>query len=331
MTLVVDVELVVHGVFLQLGHEPRDVDYCHRNFSPLETAGGGRPLHRRFYQDAKKSISDADGPLGLGAVDRDAVLSLFDDLVSEIREVLDGLDDWGLSGERPSQYRHDVVVDEIVVPRLRSAGLAVLSEESGLVGDDDVVVVVDPVDGSTNGSRRIPWFATSLCAVDDHGPVAAVVANLASNRRYRAVRGEGFEVSEGRLLGTDYGRSPFGTTSCERLDEAIIGFSGLPPSHGGWNQFRAFGAAALDLCAVATGSLDGYVDVDRAHGVWDYLGGVLVCREAGGFAADSHGDELITLDPTHRRAPVAAATPELLDELLAMTAAWRSGGRGTGH
>ena len=44
----------------------------------------------------------------------------------------------------------------------------VLSEESGRTGvdDSDVVVVVDPLDGSTNAARGIPWFATSLCAVD---------------------------------------------------------------------------------------------------------------------------------------------------------------------
>ena len=254
-------------------------------------------------------------------MDRDALLDLFDRLVSEIRDSLSDLDDWGPSGDRSSQYRHDVVADEIVVPRLLGAGLRVLSEESGLVGEGEVTVVVDPVDGSTNGSRRIPWYATSLCAVDVDGPVVAVVANLASDHRYRASRGEGVDVL--RPGGRGYDRSSHGPSRCRRLDEAVIGFSGLPPGHGGWNQFRALGAAALDLCAVATGSLDGFVDIDRAHGVWDYLGGLLVCREAGAVITDGYGDELVTLDPSQRRAPVAAATPELLADLLAMAAGWR--------
>ncbi len=291
-------------------------------------------------------------------VDRDALLALFDELVTEIRQSLSGLDDWGPSGERASQYRHDIVADNIVVPRLRSAGLRVLSEESGLVGTGEVTVVVDPVDGSTNGARRLPWYATSLCAVDDDGPVAALVANLASGDRYRASRGEGVEmggiggvdVGAGSDVGVDagvdveggadggadpvkpvgYRALPFGPSGCERLEDAVVGFSGLPPTHGGWSQFRALGAAALDLCAVATGSLDGFVDIDRAHGVWDYLGGLLVCREAGAVVVDGGGDgaELITLDPSARRAPVAAATPALLEDLLAMVAAWRGeGGR----
>lgn len=254
-------------------------------------------------------------------MDRDAVLDLFDDLVDEIRQSLSELDDWGPSGDRPSQYRHDVLADDIVVPRLLGAGLRVLSEESGLVGEGEITVVVDPIDGSTNGSRGIPWYATSLCAVDGDGPVVAVVANLASDRRYRASRGEGVDVL--RLGAAGYERSPHRPSQCDRLDEAVIGFSGLPPSHGGWKQFRALGAAALDLCAVATGSLDGFVDIDRAHGVWDYLGGLLVCREAGAVITDAHGDELVTLDPSQRRAPVAAATPELLGNLLAMVGEWR--------
>lgn len=254
-------------------------------------------------------------------MDRDAVLDLFDDLIEEVRQSLSGLDDWGPSGDRPAQYRHDVVADQIVVPRLLRAGFRVLSEESGLVGQGEVTVVVDPVDGSTNGSRRIPWYATSLCAVDADGPVVAVVANLASDHRYRASRGEGLEVR--RPVGGDYEWSAHGPSHCRRLDQAVIGFSGLPPGHGGWNQFRALGAAALDLCAVATGSLDGFVDIDRAHGVWDYLGGLLVCREAGAVITDGYGEELVTLDPAQRRAPVAAATPELLADLLRMAEGWR--------
>ena len=54
----------------------------------------------------------------------------------------------------------------------------------------------------------------------------------------------------------------------------MIGLSGYPPRSLGWGQYRALGAAALDLCAVADGVLDGYVDCSRdAHGSWDYLGG----------------------------------------------------------
>jgi fructose-1,6-bisphosphatase/inositol monophosphatase family enzyme len=77
------------------------------------------------------------------------------------------------------------------------------------------------------------------------------------------------------------------------------------------------GAAALDLCAVAEGSLDAYVDCSRAgQGPWDYLGGALVCLEAGAVVADAQCRELVALDHSARRAPVAAATPTLLSSLV---------------
>ena len=90
------------------------------------------------------------------------------------------------------------------------------------------------------------------------------------------------------------------------------------PTHLGWRQYRSLGATALDLCSVADGSVDGTVDcTDSALGPWDYLGAMLVLGEAGGWIADAHGRDLLELQHTTRRTPVAAATPELFEELLA--------------
>ena len=97
----------------------------------------------------------------------------------------------------------------------------------------------------------------------------------------------------------------------------MIAISGLPDHHYGWRQFRAMGASALDICAVATGSFDGFVDMSPdAHGVWDYLGATLVVREAGGVVVDAVGRDLTVLDHPARRTPVAATSSALLDELL---------------
>ncbi|MDD9371521.1 MAG: hypothetical protein PV358_15490, partial [Acidimicrobiales bacterium] len=54
-----------------------------------------------------------------------------------------------------------------------------------------------------------------------------------------------------------------------------------------------------------------------AHGVWDYLGGALVCAEAGAVVTDAYGRDLTVVDHAARRTPVAAATPALLDALVA--------------
>ena len=102
------------------------------------------------------------------------------------------------------------------------------------------------------------------------------------------------------------------------LGDAMVGLSGLPPGWLGWHQFRALGAVALDLCAVAEGRFDGYLDCSpSAHGPWDYLGGMLVCQEAGAVVEDAIGRDLVVLDHGARRTPIAAGTSALLAEALA--------------
>lgn len=241
-------------------------------------------------------------PVDAGLVD------LVEATVDAVRAVLGDWDDWGPSGRRRGQYASDLAADAAVHDVLDPAGVGVLSEESGLIrAEADVVVIVDPLDGSTNASRRVGWWATSVCAVDAHGPAASIVHDLLHDRRYAAVRGRG-ATRDGAPI------APSGLTD---PSEAIVGISGLPPRSLGWAQFRALGAAALDLCAVADGRLDAYVDCSPdAHGVWDYAGAALVCREAGVPVADASGRELMVLDHAARRTPVAAASGALLETLL---------------
>ena len=238
----------------------------------------------------------------------DQVPALLDEAADAIVAALGGHEDWGLAGTRAGQYRSDLAADAAVLEVLDRAGVGVLSEESGRHRPDAAVtVVVDPLDGSTNASRGIPWYATSLCAVDGDGPLAAVVVDLVSGERFAATRGGGATRDGAPLV-------PSAETVLAR---SLVGLSGLPPRHLGWKQFRALGAVALDLCAVASGTLDGYVDCSpSAHGSWDYLGGLLVCHEAGALVVDAESRDLVVLDHAARRTPVAAGTSALLDELV---------------
>jgi myo-inositol-1(or 4)-monophosphatase len=239
----------------------------------------------------------------------DGLVNLLHETATAIRATLDRLDDWGLAGTRAGQYRSDLAADAAALAVLEPAGVGVLSEESGAHhADRDLVVVVDPLDGSTNAARSLPWYATSLCAVDGDGARAAVVVDLPRGRSYSAVRGAGATV-DGRPL------RPSGAVD---LSQALVGISGFPPRPLGWRQFRTLGAAALDLCAVAEGTLDAYVDCSpSAHGPWDYLGGALVCTEAGAPVGDALGRDLVSAEHRTRRTPVAAATHELFDQVLA--------------
>jgi myo-inositol-1(or 4)-monophosphatase len=236
-------------------------------------------------------------------------LGLLHDLADAVAAAMRTVTDWGPSGQREGQYALDVTADEAALAALDRAGVGVLSEESGFnPGTSGEIVVIDPIDGSTNASRGIPWFATSLCLVDADGPAVAVVVNQASGVRYFAERGGGAWCGERRLR----------PSGCTELSDAIVVVSSVPPPDVGWAQFRALGACALDLCAVADGVVDGFVDFGRdQHGVWDYLGGWLICREAGVDVVDAFDREMAHMDHNTRRTPVAAATPELAAALLA--------------
>lgn len=242
--------------------------------------------------------------------DRD-LIGFLHDVADAAADTLDEIENWDFSGERDGQYAADVVVDDVIVAMLESAGFDVLSEESGSRGatggveGNGLLAVVDPLDGSTNASRGLPWFATSICIVDRDGLRAALVAEQSgSETRYAAVRGGGANCDG----------VPLRAVPMTSLGDAVIGVNGAPPGDPGWWQTRSLGAAALDISLVAKGALDGYVDF-HDHGVWDYLAAVLICREAGCVVEDADGRDLLILDPAVRRSPVVANSRPLLDAL----------------
>jgi len=242
-------------------------------------------------------------------VEDEALLNTCHRAVDAVRAALEKVDDWSPPGRRPGQYAIDLVADDAALEVLGSAGIGVLSEESGLhESGSGLVAVLDPVDGSTNASRGIPWYACSICVVDSDGPRVSVVANLAQGVRYQAIRGVGAWIDGVSLR----------PSGCASLRSAVIGLSGFPHRHLGWAQFRAFGAAALDMCGVAEGKLDAF-STGGSGGIapWDYMGALLVCTEAGAPVAELHGQPLVTLEMGVRRSIAAAATTQLLQELSA--------------
>lgn len=247
--------------------------------------------------------------------DTDAVLALFGSICDRTAGILRANDDWSMSGGRETQYAIDVEIDRACLDMLHSAGFAVLSEESGVTrpaGSEEfgAIVIVDPLDGSTNASLGLPWCATSLCLVVNDSPSVAMVTNLRTGTRYAAVEGRG-ATQNGRTITVGGTR---------RLADAIIAVNARPPDGFRPAQYRSMGATALDIASVAgAGGFDGSIDFDDDKiGVWDYLAAVTILAEAGGVAADAFGRDLFTIDHSARRRPVAAASSPLLEELLSV-------------
>jgi len=240
----------------------------------------------------------------------ESLLDCFDAAAAAVRNALASLDP-GTRRERTKvagQYALDLIADEAALTVLRKLPVRVVSEESGVHerSDAQITVVLDPVDGSTNCSRGISYWAISLCALDGDGALAALVVNQATGGKTTAIRGAG-----ARLDGV-----PLATSQVTRIEDAVVALGGFPAAKLDWKQFRALGCASLSLCDVAAGGIDGYLDPGPYHAPWDYLGGYLACIEAGAVVREVNGDELVTDDPKARRQVVAAATNALADALM---------------
>jgi myo-inositol-1(or 4)-monophosphatase len=232
--------------------------------------------------------------------------SLLHECAAEIGDAVKGHRGRGHSGVRASQYHVDVAADEVALRVLSGAGLRVVSEESGVTGHGELTVVIDPIDGSTNCDRGIPFFATSLAVLRDEELIAGLVVNQATGTAFEAHKGAG-------AFRDDVAISSSGQRT---IANAIAGFSGLPDRHLGWAQSRSLGAASLEICLVADGSLDLFAVAQRSTlNTWDYLAGLLIAREAGAAASDYGGEELETSLEVERR-PVFAASEELLRFML---------------
>src|SRR4249919_1793687 len=268
-------------------------------------------MQRFAYFDPPKLGGFCQNPIRMETISPDALLTAFEKTAVAIRDAVLPIigPDRRARTDRPGQYAIDIVADRAALDILGRLPVTVVSEESGITGPTDgaISVVIDPIDSTSNAARQIPYWATSLCALDRDGPLAALVVNHATGSTFRAQRGGG-ATRDGQ---------PLVPSTATRVEDAVVAISNFPGRLLAWKQFRALGSCALALCDVAAGSLDGYFDAGSVHAPWDYLGGYLICSEAGVGVIDTEDRPLGIADPSARRRLVAAGTPQLLQVLRA--------------
>ncbi|MYR05797.1 inositol monophosphatase [Gordonia sp. SID5947] len=214
----------------------------------------------------------------------------------------------------------DTETEQLVRAELRSRrpGDEILGEEAGGTVDvpSGVRWVVDPIDGTVNFMYGIPAYAVSVAAQIDGRSVAGAVVDVARAITYSAALGCGAYVDAGD------GRIELSCNPIGRLDLALVatGFSYdadrratqgaiiaemLPQVR----DIRRVGAAALDLCMVASGAVDAHFE----HGLspWDWAAGGLIAAEAGAH--------VLTPPPDSRSGdghPTIAVAPGIADDFL---------------
>jgi 3'(2'), 5'-bisphosphate nucleotidase len=193
---------------------------------------------------------------------------------------------------------------------LAPLGVTLLSEErrDRPVADDAPWVVLDPLDGTGNYRAGLPPWAFSAGLVRDGRPVAGLVADLSSGRRWEGALGSG-----ARRDGVPVAPRSGGTVV---VPTAPPGEAVAVPA--GRRRVRVTGCTAVDLCLVADGSAAAWHDVDRSgtH-VHDVAGGLAVLAAAGGVALDAEGAPLLLRPDTETLIRlVAAGSEEVARELL---------------
>jgi myo-inositol-1(or 4)-monophosphatase len=178
----------------------------------------------------------------------------------------------------------DHAVEELVralLARMRP-GEDVVGEEYGGTAGAGTSWVVDPIDGTVNFLYGLPWYAISLAAVRDGRSVAGAVIEPETGRLWSAARGTG-STCDGRPLRasrqTDVSLSLLGTGFSYRPERRLRQATMVAGLLGHVRDVRRTGSAALDLCAVAAGWTDAYLE----HGCnwWDWAAAALIADEAG--------------------------------------------------
>ena len=220
----------------------------------------------------------------------------------------------GLGGDDTTAI--DAAAERVILARLAGLG-AIVSEEVGRSGKGPPLIVVDPIDGSVNAKRGLPFFSLSI-AVADGWTMDDVhfgyVYDFGSGEEWHAVKGKGAFL-DGKPLGPDLPKETiellaFEATLTSLVAERAEGMVGLA------HRLRIMGSLALSLCYLAAGRVDAVCSLKGARSV-DIAAGQLLARERGLavelFEAPPFGAAPLDLEARSRL--VAAGTTELCARL----------------
>jgi myo-inositol-1(or 4)-monophosphatase len=207
----------------------------------------------------------------------------------------------------------DAASERAIIERLRTRdNLTIVSEEVGVVGNGPVRVVVDPIDGSLNAKRGIPFFSISLAIADGDtmdDVFFGYVYDFGAREEWTATRGGGAFLNGAPLL--ERPKDVIEILSFEATTTAFVAenaarFMGIA------ERLRVMGSLAISLCQLAAGRLDGVVSLKPARSV-DIAAAQLLVREQG-LSIELPDDPPFgsaPLDLIGRSRVAAAGTPEL--------------------
>ena len=166
-----------------------------------------------------------------------------------------------------------------------------ISEEAGEIKGDENIIIIDPIDGTSNFIHGIPHVSIVIAKISNDEITEGIIYNPILNEFFWSSKGKGAWCNNKRLR----------VSNRSILSDCLIG-TGLPFGKRTYNNYlteidqilkstagiRRLGSAALDLAYVAAGKLDGFWEKDI--NLWDISSGVLMVKEAGGKTSRVNGE-----------------------------------------
>jgi myo-inositol-1(or 4)-monophosphatase len=224
-------------------------------------------------------------------------------------------------GTREKGSNDVVTAADLACEQILREGLSTAFPDDGIIGEEGTAIrstsgrewYIDPIDGTLNYSRGLSVWCLSIAALDEHGPVLAVIHDPIRGDTYRAARDRG-AIRNGERLRVSGQVDPTRALVHVTIDfeepargQSMSDLAALAPRV---LRTRNLGSAALALAYVASGELDAMIH-RKAH-TWDYAAGVLLIQEAGGSVTDLRGRAF----DSSTTALVAASSEALRRELL---------------
>jgi len=233
---------------------------------------------------------------------------------------------FGVGAGGDTSKRIDLAAEKALIDCLSKHEISctLVSEEAGTkkvgFGPSEYYVTTDPVDGTTNAVRGLPFSATVIAVSREpwlRDVETAIVTDIIHDIAYTAQKNGGAFKNGKRIK----------TSETSDLEEALIGVdlntfkieelvTKLEGLFKRGKHFRHFGANALDICYVADGSTDAFIDIRGKLRVTDMVASYLILREAGGIMVSPEGEELnVPLAATQRVSFIAAANSRIYEAI----------------
>ena len=197
-------------------------------------------------------------------------------------------------GEIDLVTQADIESENVIIETIRTAfpDHSILAEESGRIeGRPEACWIIDPLDGTTNFAHSLGIFAVSIAFFHSEKPLYAIVFNPHSGELFTAEDGQGAYLNNRRLsvskvalvrdsllvTGFPYNLERGTAALMARFKNCLLAAQGI----------RRLGSAALDLCYVACGRMDGFWEENLKP--WDTAAGMLIAQAAGGSVTDFDG------------------------------------------